>query len=281
MSGNNWLELDPSQSPGLRRIQEAQQAATLAKAQEAQRALAERLAKEAAEKDLRNRESHREMVVKQRISEISPLLAEIRDFANKTKTYPVSETYVKWHKGDSQELIEAAETRITKVDSDGFGYIDVSYAHRGKAMRAEADHDPDSVHTHYHYVDFPAACFDGIRIRMSGDTGAMELLSHREVLVPSKKPTADHWTSGGRSSGFVHGEPGWAEHIEQQNFWNSLPSDKHAMRQALADAFHDPMQLDTQELFESYARPEVSQRGDKILESFLESAKGILHFMFG
>ena len=109
----------------------------------------------------------------------------------------------------------------------------------------------------------------------------MELLSHREVSVPSKKPTADHWTSGGRSSGFVSGEPGWEEHTEQQSFWDPLPNDQYAIRQVLSDAFHDPMPLDTRELFEPCAKPEVSRKEDQALKNVLESAKGILHFMFG
>ena len=106
MSQNNWLERDPKDSPGLQRIREAQQAATLAKTQEAQRVRQAEMAKiEAEQKRL-------EMIarIEQKTAQVLPLLKGIKDFVNQTGMYPLGPepkpvtTELNWLKFSSLEI---------------------------------------------------------------------------------------------------------------------------------------------------------------------------------
>lgn len=236
MSGKHWLEREPSQSPGLQRIQEAQQAAALAKTQEAQRVCEAEMAKiEAERKKL-------EMIarIEQKTAQVLPLLEEIRDFANRAGIHPVGN--VPWK--DSSKTIkidpefiltskpevkmkEGNELEISSWRDDVAREIELRYSYKGYKARFETV--SDGLIDGSQWREFAgwkdAALFFGIKLRIKRD-GSVGISKYETVHIPA---------SGGRGGCSAHDEVRTVEVL--------LPEKVLEIKPILAEAFHEPLLL--------------------------------------
>jgi hypothetical protein len=224
MSGKHWLERDPSQSPGLRRIQEAQQAAVLAKTQEAQ------WAREAEMAKLETKQKRLEMIVKieQRTAQVFPALEEIRNFANTTKSFPLG-------------IISDPDVRITdpsraevypEIVPSGWGEIQLQFGFKG------LKHCEGSVTDFGSYPDWEEekSVLFGIRLKVEPDKVLLFQRKEKKVFIPGKPST------GGR--GGSYGNEPYTKVVYEEK-WQELPNDETKLKNKLAIAFHDPVYLGT------------------------------------
>lgn len=252
MSNNNWLERDPKDSPGLRRVQEAQQAADLAKAQEAQWAReAEIVAQEVEQEYLKVYEKAA------KIDQVQSLLQEICDFANLTKTYPVAaadrlaaegptESTFRGHEfflvnsGGLPEVVEksritvkAIRHAVTEVHPSGvpvlrdIEVVDLKYGFHG-VIGGTWVVDNDFVQESGSW-DKDVTIEQGIRLRVYPPSGLVELC-HQKVNKIPKRHSGGKWGGGG---GYTN--------IEET--WKVLPNDEASLKRVLSEAFHDPICL--------------------------------------
>lgn len=276
----NWLERKPEQSLGLQRIQEVRHREEALRLENERREATERLEREKALREAETRLEDRTRVIEKRAAVLTPLLCQIRDYTNQGNHYPVSEECAKnTYQHDIFQLLRKAEVKLTRED-EKVALLDLKYAHKGIVWKSVKDSDPDS--DYYSSVIIPAACFNGIRVRIDGDTGVTELLSERDVVVPAQKAVPEHWTSG-RSGGRVAGIPGRAEYKTKEKYWVSLPDDNEGLRQALADTFHNPICIEVVELSKLDARQEndMSVQAAESADDTLGTIKSILHSLFG
>lgn len=276
----NWLERKPEQSLGLQRIQEVRHKKEALRLENERREVTERLEREKALREAETRLEDRTRVIKERTAVLTPLLCQIRDYANQGNHYPVSEECAEsTYQHDIFQLLRKAEVKLTRED-ERVAFLDVKYAHKGIVWKSVKDPDPDS--NSYSSVTIPGACFNGIRVRIDGDMGVTELLSERDVVVPAQKAVPEHWTSG-RSGGRVAGIPGRAEYKTKEKYWVSLPDDNEGLRQALADRFHNPICIEVVEFSKLDARQEneMSVQAAESADDTLGIIKGILHSLFG
>ena len=278
--GRHWLEREPDQSPGLRRIRDARQAATAARTQEKQRVReAETATQEAGQKRL-------EMLarIEQRTAQVTPLLEEIRDYANQTGTYPVALTDDLYLQEGTPQIVKKADIlrarrRVVEKElrnpamlptsqsgtdvKDLEEIIDLRYGFRGR------EHVTSVVGTG-DYMSEVGGVMDvtfehGLRLKIIGSTGKIELLRRKTVRIPAR---------GGRfSSSF--------EHDEIVDDWQPLPTDDSSRKKMLADAFYDPIRLGGSDLpfISSAAHTSgVLEQGGKEPSpvGLLEIAKGFL-----
>lgn len=264
MSGNNWLERDPKDSPGLQRIREAQEAAAAAKAQAGQQAREAAIAAQEAER------KRLEMIAKieQKTAQILPLLEEIRDFANRNRCFPIGvfpdELVPDTFGGSSEDMGELVKSPNPKVVSPAVIFtsragtiqylqkssgltpptsillekvdtasqeadISVAYGFQGKLRRKVEYQRGDNVgyETEEHNVLFNY----GVRIHVSADgvallqQGAQGILSHNHFGV---------FHRGGK---------------KLSESWIELPGNDNARKQLLAEAFHNPAYLGAEEFY--------------------------------
>lgn len=235
MSGNNWLERDPSQSPGLLRVQEAQQTKIAKGKKEAEEAIRQR-EQNNAENARKLQLQIRQKETQQKLASMKPVLEEIRDFANRTKTYPITSNCV----NDNSEIVLFKGAEVVKKE----GELELNYAFRGEeSVSVLESWDPDHPNSnHYSSYRSPAVHFVGIQLRANNETGEIELFSRRSVTVPAVKEIEPHWVSG---KGGYHSQ-GVREHEAYQKIeecWVPFPDDIKRAQQLLAERFHDPMDL--------------------------------------
>lgn len=255
MSGNYWLERDPKDSPGLQRIQEAQQAAATAKAQAEQQAHGAAIAAQEAER------KRLEMIarIEQKTAQVLPLLEEIRDYANQTGTYPLGEDYDKkaWlEQGLTPKIEIIRKAEITEFSYDLNIYdpnkpaksIELKYGYRGYSPRygRESDGQIDGSSWRVFEGWANAVVFYGIKLKIAND-GTPTVLKKETVHVPYNP---------GSSSGRAQREPVPA-HDEVRVFETLLPEDPNLQKDMLSLIFHDPVHLETVE------SPPVRQNKDK------------------
>lgn len=245
MSGKHWLEREPQDSPGLQRIREAQQAVVAAKAHEEKRSCeAKIVAQEAEQKRL-------EMLarIEQKTAEILPVLKEVRNFANTTKTFPlgiISNRRVKI----TDPLRIVVTPKITNADGfseiqlrNGFqgGEIQLRYGFEGLEYREGNSNDfgtdPD--------WDEKTSVLFGIRLKVDVDKVSLFRKIEKEVFHPASGPHTIVWGRGGSTQ--YEGHEPYTE-IEYGEEWQQLPDDKTKLKSELAAAFHDPVYLGTEPL---------------------------------
>lgn len=251
MSGKNWLERDPKDSPGLQRIREAQQIVAIAKAQEAQRA-----SKAVIVAQEMDQERSKVFEKAAKIDRVLPLLEEIRDFANQTETYPVAaaDRTATWPSGDDFFLVnsgglpeivkksgitaKANELVETEVLSSGLPIlqnvevVDLKYGFHGVISGTWHDGHDDVYESGSWEKDVTIE--QGIRLRVYRPGGLVELCHQKVNKIPER-----HW--GGRGATF-----GGYTMIEET--WKTLPNDEVSLKRALSEAFHDPVCLGTEPL---------------------------------
>jgi len=265
MSGNNWLERDQSQSPGLLRIKEAQQAVVLAKTQEAQRAHGREAAKQEAER------KRLEMIAKieQKTAQVLPLLEEIKDFANLKKIYPVGKNLLgdaHFERENDLELVGEADVCNGKYPR----MLELRYAYRGRV-------------TKYSYSDFDtgavpegtkdAALLFGIRIKVDEDASA-KIYKIEEVIIPSHGPYKSQPVGRGGGSELV---PASGPSMRIAEKWNDLPDSTDEIRRLVADAFYDPAYLGSEELlFRQEVVPQPKQSEPQVSTGIGDLVKGFL-----
>lgn len=274
------MERKPEQSPGLQRFQEARHREEALRLENERREATERLERGKALREAEKRLEDRTRVIEERAAVLTPLLCQIRDYANQGNHYPVSEGCAKdTYQHDIFQLLRKAEVKLTRED-EKVALLDVKYAHKGSVWESVKDPDPDS--NSYSLVSIPGACFNGIRVRIDGDTGVTELLSERDVVVPAQKAVSEHWTSG-RNSGRVAGIPGHPEYKTKEKYWVSLPDGNEGLRQVLADAFHNTVCIEVVELTELDAsqESEMSVQAAESADDVIGTIKGIFHSLFG
>jgi hypothetical protein len=262
------LERDPSQSPGLQRIRAVQQAAAVAREEEKQQELARQLATKVAVEEEQRRQS-RLAEVKIKMTTLIPLLEEIKDFANRREFYPTSDQCLAIH-DKPDVLIQKARIEKSLDELDEVGYLEVNYAHRGTKYDDVSTGDPDHPYS-TNVVRFPAACYVGVRLRVNGKTGEVELFSKHEVTIPAVETVEPHWVGHGKASYRSEGVMGHKAYQRMENCWIPFPDDEEQRRQILAATFHDPTHLNLKGLWE-IEKGEIENNDER---TFLDIAKSI------
>ena len=112
---------------------------------------------------------------------MKPALEEIRDFANRTKTYPITPKCVN-DNGDVV-LLKGANVAEGVTAADGSREIlELNYAFRGEeSIEVLTSWDPDHPHSSsYSSYRSPAVHFVGVQLRANDETGEIELFQKRK-----------------------------------------------------------------------------------------------------
>lgn len=254
MSGKNWLERDPKDSPGLQRIREAQQAAAIAKAQEAQWAREAAIAAQEAER------KRLEMIarIEQKTAQVLPLLEEIRDFANRTGTYPLGLIKRETPTGLNEVVC------IAKIKShDGLKhlpekFLEVSYGYKTVHYNISRQTDFD-VGGDLGSSEVMAECF-GIRLRVDNN-GKTWLYKQNFKYIPAH--------DGVRGTSW----PATTQVIEN---WVGVPDEETEIKTFLAQAFHNPVYLGTKKPpFREKVAPQPEPQANTGIASLVKGFLGL------
>lgn len=230
MSARHWLERDPSQSPGLQRILETQQAAATAKAQ------AEQQAHEAAiaAQEARQQRTAQEILVGDLTDRILPTMEEIKDFANRTKAYPIGD------KGRNYlvsplKLINPAAVEVSR-SFEPVVDIRLVYGFRGSRIGSKRICD-DWVDRTYETVEGY-----GINARIVANNDRAEIL----VLTQKTEIETLPATPGGNFAKVYHPPKPERKVKRDINEWVKIenPFDDESIKHCLGEAFHNPVHLD-------------------------------------
>lgn len=266
------MERDQSQSPGLQRIQEAQQAAVAAKAQAEQQTRETAIAAQKATQEAKRRWS--ETIERTaRIEQVLPLLEEIRDFANRTGTYPLAatdrtETYPRGHefslvkKEGLPKIIEKATITLNKNSfsvkrPDNVEIIDLKYSFHGVVPSGHSRGHGDDV---YFVSDNQDVTIEqGIRLKVYRPSGLVGLCRQKAEKEPEW-----HSSKWGTLGG----------HTIIEETCEMLPNDEISLKRILSEAFHDPIYLGTEPF--PFHQEEITQPEPQASTGILDLVKGFL-----
>ena len=161
MSGQ-WLERKPDQSPGLQRLELIK--ATIAKKRLGEERLIEK--RQVAVQEAEQKRAEAIVSVEQKTAEITPLLYEIRDFANRTGMYPIGLDY------SSRDLLEIPNI-VIKAE------VEVADAENPNVPKKIER----SINLKYGFGDVRDPRTYGIKIRIDHESGQTELLRQKIRVV--------------------------------------------------------------------------------------------------
>lgn len=204
MSGQ-WLERKPDQSPGLQRLELIK--ATIAKKRLGEERLIEK--RQVAVQEAEQKRAEAIVSVEQKTAEITPLLYEIRDFANRTGMYPIGLDY------SSRDLLEIPNI-VIKAE------VEVADAENPNVPKKIER----SINLKYGFGDVRDPRTYGIKIRIDHESGQTELLRQKIRVVPGQIVLKTNFVP---------------EHEVVVDEWVAFPDGLSSQKKILAEAFHDPV----------------------------------------
>lgn len=248
MSGKHWLERDPSQSPGLQRIQTMRQAAKDSDAALAEIAKQEKIL--ATEMDRKLKEGLR--VAQNKFNKLSTSLQQIVDYANVQGAYPLGsvleDTDGYCLDSTNPQVIRKAEVRFNPKDAS----YELRYGFSAHTTAGKPIYDSDSSH---HYP-LPAEMFFGMKLRLGAEEGEVLVLRRRETTKLEERRA---FRSG------IPLEPEETKYLQEE--WIPVPTESENVKVVLTEAFHNPVYLGSEVI-------PSNQQNENILASIFRLISG-------
>lgn len=203
-------------------------------------------------------------LIEQKTAQVLPLLEEIRDFANTTKTFPLGTT-----SGSSVTVTDSSRVVvIPEIVGNGLGEIQLQYGFKGLEYYYT---EGDDLNSGGHGKSETYVLF-GIRLKVNPDEVLLFRRREEKIFVPSCE---DHTILAGKGGSIgIKGHGSYTKAVYKEE-WQRLSDDKAKLKVELADAFYDPSYLIDRD-FPSFPRKVIFQPEPQTSTGIAGLVKGFL-----